>query len=172
MGGSIQDMQLLYYVLKFASMYSRQETSRLRQEFWTIYGKYMSPVLSAEGTKINWVNYRTGIRQIAFRMFADHQKAFAGIEMLHKDEGIQEINFNKFFQLKNIFEKTLPGTWIWKLHDQDEEGRRVSRIYQVLEPVNIFDKQDWPALISFFKEREIAFDAFWTEVKYGFEDMS
>jgi hypothetical protein len=164
-------MQFLYYALTFAFMYSRQDASRLRQEFWTIFGQYMTPVLSAEGIRINWVNYRTGIKHIVFRMNADHQKAFSGIELLHKEEALQEINYNKFLELKNIFEKAVPGNWMWKLHEQNEEGRRVSRIFQVMEPVNIFNKQDWPALISFFKTNVMAFDAFWTEAKYGFEDL-
>jgi hypothetical protein len=153
-------------------MYSRQEASRLRQEFWTIFGQYMVPVLSAEGTRINWVNYRTGIKNIVFRMQADNQKAVSGIEFLHKDGILRALYFNKFLELQKLFEKAVPGKWIWVPDDQDEEGRPLSRIYQTLEPVNIFNKQDWPALISFFKERIIAFDAFWSEAKYGFEDLS
>jgi hypothetical protein len=44
----------------------------------------------------------------------------------------------------------------------------VSRIYTAAEGVNIYRKEDWPAIISFFKPRIIALDAFWTEVKEGF----
>jgi hypothetical protein len=152
-------------------MYSRQEASRLRQEFWTIFGQYMVPVLSAEGNLINWVNYRTGIKNIVFRMNADHQKAVAGIEILHKDGTIRALYFNRFLELQKLFEKSVPGKWNWVLDEQDEDRRPLSRIYQTLEPVNIFNKQDWPALISFFKEGIIAFDAFWSEAKYGFEDL-
>jgi hypothetical protein len=152
-------------------MYSRQEASRLRQEFWMIFGQYMVPVLSAEGNRINWVNYRTGIKNIVFRMDADHQKAVSGIEILHKDGTLRALYFNKFLELRKLFESSVPGKWTWVLDDQDEEGRPLSRIYQTLEPVNIFNKQDWPALISFFKERIIAFDGFWSEAKYGFEDL-
>jgi len=40
-------------------MFKRQEASRLREEFWTTFGRYMRPVLSTEGIKINWINYKT-----------------------------------------------------------------------------------------------------------------
>jgi hypothetical protein len=35
--------------------------------------------------------------------------------------------------------------------------------------VSILQKNDWPALISFFKTRIIALDEFWSSVKYDFE---
>jgi hypothetical protein len=33
-------------------MYTKQETSKQRQEFWTAFGRYMKPVLSADGEEI------------------------------------------------------------------------------------------------------------------------
>ena len=45
----------------FAEMYSKQELSRIREEFWTSFGRYMQPILSADGEKVNWVNYKTGM---------------------------------------------------------------------------------------------------------------
>jgi hypothetical protein len=32
-------------------------------------------------------------------------------------------------------------------------------------------RDDWPAIISFLKPRIIALDAFWSQAKYGFEDI-
>ena len=57
-------------------MYSRQEASILKQEFWTSFGLYMNPVLSSEGEKINWVNYKTGEKGIRFKMHADNRSAY------------------------------------------------------------------------------------------------
>jgi hypothetical protein len=59
--------------------------------------------------------------------------------------------------------------WEWEALVADENGKTVSRIYKELGGVNIFNKTDWPALISFFKPRLIAFDEFWSLVKPGFE---
>ncbi|MFC7667142.1 hypothetical protein ACFQT0_06705 [Hymenobacter humi] len=40
-----------------------------------------------------------------------------------------------------------------------------------LSPVNLFSRDDWPALISFFKPRIIALDAFWADAQYTFEAL-
>ena len=46
-----------------------------------------------------------------------------------------------------------------------------SRVYMELSPANLFNREDWPALISFFKPRLIALDAFWTDAQYAFEAL-
>lgn len=152
-------------------MYSRQEAAQLKKEFWTAFGQYMTPVLSAEGEKISWVNYKTGEKNITFRMDADNKKAIVAIELNHNDPGIQQLYFEQFLQLKKIFEATIEGNWTWYLHDTNEYGKTVSRIYMELSPVSVYRKEDWPQLISFFKKGIIALDEFWSGVKYSFEAL-
>ena len=152
-------------------MYSKQEASQLRQEFWTAFGKYMSPVLSADGERLNWLNYKTGEKDIYFRMNADSKKASIGIELTHKDADLQALYFEQFQTLKTTLHKTLKEEWTWLLHTKDELGKTISRIYTEIENASIFKKEDWPQLISFFKPRIIALDEFWSNVKYSFEAM-
>jgi hypothetical protein len=45
------------------TMYTKQEISKQKQAFWTAFGKYMKPVLSADGEEISWLNYKTGNTQ-------------------------------------------------------------------------------------------------------------
>lgn len=150
-------------------MYSKQEASQLRQEFWTTFGQYMSPILSAEVEKVNWVNYKTGEKNISFRMHADNKKASISIVLNHTDKEIQQLYFEQFLQFKNIFDDAVNEEWTWQLHAYDEHGKLVSRIFNEKTGVSIFQKQDWPELISFFKPRIIALDEFWSQVKYSFE---
>lgn len=152
-------------------MYSRQEASQLRHEFWTTFGQYMSPVASAEGEKINWVNYKTGEKDIAFKMRADNKQAYIGIELSHKDRDIQHLYYEQFVELKAILESALQEAWTWQLHVHNEYGHVISRIYTELDGVSIFQKENWPPLITFFKPRIIALDEFWSNVKYGFEAL-
>jgi hypothetical protein len=152
-------------------MYSKQEASQLRQDFWTIFGKYMSPVFSSEGEKINWINYKTGVKGIGFSMHADNKAAEIGIDITHKDTGIQELYFEQFRQFQKLLEDELQEKWKWQLHVPDANSRTISRIYTQKNSVSIFQKEHWPELISFFKPRIIAMDRFWNQVKYGFEDL-
>ncbi len=150
-------------------MYSKQEASLLRQQFWTAFGQYMLPVLSAEGEKINWINYKTGEKDIYFRMDAGNKKASIAIELLYKDEDLRALYFEQFQQLKAALHKALGETWAWQMHTRDERGKLISRIYTEEVNVSIFNKEDWSKLISFFKSRIIALDEFWSVAKYSFE---
>lgn len=149
-------------------MYSKQQASQIREAFWTAFGKYMQPILSAEGEKINWVNYKTGIKNIYFKMQAG-KGGFISIDITHADLQEQKLVFEKFQQLRSLLENAVGEEWNWVSQVEDETGKIISRIYAELEDVNIFNKSDWPALISFFKPRILGLDEFWSNVKPGFE---
>jgi hypothetical protein len=149
-------------------MFKREEASNIRQEFWTTFGKYMSPIPSAEGIKINWINYRTTIKEVYFRMDVNHNKAVISITMEHHDPEIRELYFQQFQELKNLLHTTLQEEWEWQLQASLEEGKKISRISKTRSGVSVFNKEDWPELISFFKPRMIALDQFWENAKYSF----
>ncbi|MDO6388814.1 DUF4268 domain-containing protein [Pontibacter sp. BT731] len=152
-------------------MYTREQASKLRQAFWTAFGQYMAPVLSAEGMPTNWINYKTGLKNVYFRMRADKKLASIAIEMTQPDLEIQQMFFEQFGAMKELLHSTVGEEWTWELHTTDEYGKEVSRIYIELKGVNVFNQDDWPALISFFKPRMIALDAFWSDAKYSFDEL-
>jgi len=152
-------------------MYSRQQASELRQAFWTAFGKYMQPILSAEAEKVNWVNYKTGEKNIYFRMNAGNRSSSVAIEITHPDIELQQLYFEQFVQLKTLLHNALNEEWNWQLHFVDDNGKVISRIYKELNNASLFNQNDWPALISFFKPRIIALDEFWSSAKYGFEAL-
>ncbi len=152
-------------------MYSKDEASLLKQSFWTIFGQYIASQLSAEGLKVNWINYKTGIKHLYFRMEADKRSATIAIEITHPDAGIQELFFEQFKELKTLLHSCMNEDWEWQLHTTDDSGRIISRIGKQTTGVSIFNKSDWPALISFFKPRIIALDEFWSDAKYAFDAL-
>lgn len=151
-------------------MYARGEASKIKHEFWTTFGRYMSPVLSAEGITINWVNYHTGIKDVFFRMDAFNSTASVAISIEHNDADIRDLFFEQFVELKPVLAYTVGEDWIWRRHDIVLE-KPVSRIFTELPGVSVFNKEHWPALISFFKHRIIALDAFWENAKYSFDAL-
>lgn len=155
-------------------MYSKQEASQLRKKFWTQFGQYMRPLPGAEGEPVNpiaigWLNYKTGVKDLYFRMDADNKQATIAIELRHTDPLEQQYYFEKFKELQKLFQQTVGEDWQWELHAIDEDGKPVSRIGTLVKNVNVFDKADWPVIISFLKSRMLALDNFWTMVKEGFE---
>ena len=150
-------------------MYSRREKSLIRKNFWTMFGQYMRPVLNANDEEVNWVNYKTGARHIYFRMDATGEQTTVAIELRHPELSRQEFYFEKFKKLESLFQQSTGEKWQWELHATDEDGKPVSRISTQLNDVNVFNNNDWPAIISFLKPRVIALDRFWNLVKEEFE---
>jgi Domain of unknown function (DUF4268) len=152
-------------------MYSKTEAAQLRQAFWTAFGQYMQPVPSAEGLPTNWVNYKTGLKHVYFRLHADNRRATVSIDVTHPDAGLRELYFAQFEELRLMLEEASGDAWNWQLEAEDEYGKPISRIYQELAPVNLFNRDDWPRLISFFKPRIVALDEFWSTAQYAFDEL-
>jgi len=152
-------------------MFSREEASHIKQEFWTAFGRYMSPILSAEGVKTNWVNYHTRVKDVYFRMDAGKKSATISISMEHGDPDMQELYFEQFLELKDHLENELQETWEWQLKSSGDDGKTITKIYKELADASVFNRDDWPELISFFKQRLIALDRFWENAKYSFQNL-
>ena len=149
-------------------MYSKEQSSKLKTQFWTSFGQYMKPVPGASGLPVNWINYKTGIRNIHFKMDVDNARAFIAIEISHSKEEERLQYFNQFLSLKKILAST--GTFNWQCNETVvTDHQTISSISQQLDSVNILNQSDWSAIISFLKPRIIALDAFWDMVKDGFE---
>ena len=152
-------------------MYSKAEVSQLKQEFWTVFGKYLSPHLSSEGEKVNWINYKTGFKSVQFKMDANQFKAIIYIEISHPDIEVQKAYFEKFQALKAIFQLALQETWTWESLAENAFGKLSGRIFKEQQGVNILDRNSWPSIISFLKPRIISLDGFWNDVKPLFEEL-
>ena len=149
-------------------MFSKVEASQLRTAFWTAFGQYMVPVKGTEDEKVNWINYKTGEKDIFFRMRAEAGETLISIELTHKDDGLRQIYFEQFIGIKNLLHEATGEEWTWQ-PDVTLDGKKVSRIYKRLPNATIFKKEDWPQIISFFKQRMMALDVFWSSARYSFE---
>ena len=152
-------------------LYTRQEAAQIKQAFWTAFGQYMAPVPPAGFEKVHWVNYKTGVKHVYFRLHAGNNHASVAIEITHPDAVSRALYYEQFVQWKNLLHNALEETWDWEPDAADETGKFISRISTTLEPVNIFNRQHWPALIGFFKPRIVKLDAFWDMVKDAFETL-
>jgi len=152
-------------------MYSKAEAAQLRQAFWTTLGQYLAPVPGAEGGAVNWINYRTGLKHVRFRLEADQHRAGIAIELTHPDAGVRELFYTQLLELKPLLHEALGEDWTWEPTARDEHGQLLARVGRELLSVNLFSRDDWPALISFFKPRLLALDQFWSEAQYAFEAL-
>ena len=146
-----------------------QLSSLKNQQFWKTFGQYMTPVPSAEGDKINWINYKTEVRFIKFTIDLINNKVIIGVELFNPDIILQEEQFDQLLQFKKQFIEICGIDWIWTKLVTDEHGRVLSSITSTLINVNIINDTDWPIIISFLKPRLIALDKFWSNFKFVFQ---
>lgn len=150
-------------------MYTRQQLSKLKQDFWTRFGQYMSPIASATGDKVNWVNYKTGVANIRFVMDADSKQATIAIVLSHSDAATRQKYYMQLRSMKPMLDDALGEEWNWNENDVDEYGKTTSTVSTSLNGINIAHQNDWPAIISFLKQRIIALDFFWGGARFVFE---
>lgn len=149
-------------------MYSDKERSLVREQFWAAFGVYIAPVFSAEGQKINWVNYKTGLKDIRFVLEVENDIAYIGMAFRHPDPYIQDLQFEKLLQFKTVFEQTVGESWQWE-RKVIRDGKMISHVYMVMQGPSIMNRANWPVFISFFKPKIIAMDQFWSNYKFAFE---
>ena len=125
--------------------------------------------MNAEGTRINWINYKTDVKGVYFRTDVERKFAEVSIEISHPDPSVQLMIYEQFEEYENVLESYLGEKWIWTKEDYDEDGKMISTIKMRLENISIFRETDWPQIIPFLKYRMINLDEFWCDHKDSFE---
>jgi len=149
-------------------MYTPQESARLRQAFWTAFGQYMALVPGAGGEKINWLNYKTGVRFLVFKADAGREMASVGIVLSHPDLQQQQLGYDLLLQSKSMLQQYTGEAWQWQPPVPDAAGKITSGVYGRMAGVNVFNQAHWPAIISFLKPRLIALDVWWQDAQHAF----
>lgn len=123
-------------------MYTKEQASKIRQKFWTSFGQYMKPVPGAGEEIVNWLNYKTGIKHIFFRMDVDNNHAYIAIELLHANEDERLQYYQQMIALKKIFEQTAGNGWQWNQTIQNKNGQTISSISRTNDNVNVLNEND------------------------------
>ena len=132
-------------------MFGRKEAQQYRKEFWTAFGRFMTRNRNDFGMKMNWLNYKTGLRHVYLRSHADNKKARVSIELQHPDAGIRELFYEQFLEAQNLLHNLTGNEWTWQPEWHNEHGQEISRIFIEKEPLNLYEKSDWTDFFEFFE---------------------
>lgn len=137
-------------------MFSKEDSKRMREEFWISFGKKYPH---------KWVLYDTNIKEVQLKFTFNTDFAQVSLDISSKDEVIQEYYFEKIYALKSILkEEYLPQFKIEKQYLLPE-GKEVSRFYVQLDSVNIHNKNHWPQVFEFLNSNMLKLEAFFLEYK-------
>lgn len=155
-------------------MYTKEEAREITTLFWTSFGKYMQKHKSQFQFHNKWVNYRTGVKDVYFRLKLDKSMAIVCIELQHKDQGIRELYFQQFEELKRVFTEIV-GEWKWEFDElvYTPEGNylALSKISIAIDGVNLFNKETWQKTFQFFEEHMLKLDEFWADFNEIFKQL-
>lgn len=152
-------------------MYGKEEAKELKTLFWTSFGKYMRKHATEYGSKIHWVNYKTGVKDIYFRLKADKKTASISVDLQHGDPGIRELFFEQFLETRTVFHDLTGSEWNWQANYTDQYEKEMSRIYLEIEHVNMYNKDTWESIFLFFEKYLLGLDEYWGEFKELFKQL-
>ena len=143
-------------------MYSKEETARVRKEFWTQFGQSYSR---------KWILYDTKIKDVSFKFYADTKKAGVYLDIESKSDEKRNIYFDKIMSLKKI----LLEDYFTELElDREfvlDNGKLISRVGIEKTGVCINNPKTWEEMYSFFYEKMDAFERFFLEYEDYIRDL-
>ena len=140
-------------------MFSKEEATKLRKEFWISFGKSFPR---------KWLLYNTKLKGISFKFVADRKKAMVCFDFDHPDEVANELYFDQVLSLKSILISDFLKDAIFDEHYVLENGKEIKRIYVLYEEkFSIHNKNTWRGCYEFFVEKMNQFELFF----YEYEDI-
>ncbi|GAA4272357.1 DUF4268 domain-containing protein [Aquimarina gracilis] len=137
-------------------MFSKEESKKLRQEFWTSFGKNYPH---------KWLLYNTKIKDVTLKFTFTTKKAQVSIDIEPYDELIKSYYYDKFISLKNILISEYLENVIYDEKYQLDNGKIISRIYVELSNVSIHNRNHWEEVMKFLSSKMIKLEEFFLEYK-------
>jgi hypothetical protein len=136
-------------------MFSKEESEKLRKEFWTSFGKSFPR---------KWLLYNTKIKGVAFKFQANRKNACVCLDFESPDEVANLLYYDQLLSLKTI----LTSEHLPKVVFDDEyilsNDKMIQRIYVPFEEkFSIYNKNTWRACFEFFVETMDEFEIFYYE---------
>ncbi|WP_281310442.1 DUF4268 domain-containing protein [Flavobacterium flavigenum] len=135
-------------------MYSREESQKLKREFWVAF---------AEKYPRKWVLYDTKIKDFSFKFYIDNKKAQVLIDIEHRSDEKRMAYFEKLEALKNILEEEFIKDLVFEKNFTLESGKTISRIWVEKTGVGFSNRNNWGTIFDFFFEKMNALEMFYLE---------
>jgi len=135
-------------------MFSKEESRKMREEFWISYGKSFPR---------KWILYNTKIKGFSFKFHFDNKMAAVYLDL--EDDIENRINYwEKLTAVKTILTTNYLPEAIFDEEYFLDNGKEISRVSVTLdEKVSIHNKNSWQQVMLFFNEKMNAFEDFFSE---------
>jgi hypothetical protein len=143
-------------------MYSKEETQKLKREFWVTF---------AEKYPRKWVLYDTKIKDFSFKFYVDNKKAQVLIDIEPRNDEKRIAYFEKIEALKNILEDEFIKDLVFEKNYTLENGKTISRIWVEKLGVGVSNRNYWDEIFNFYNEKMNALELFYREYDEFIKDI-
>ncbi|MEZ7513755.1 DUF4268 domain-containing protein [Flavobacterium frigidarium] len=143
-------------------MYSREETQKLKREFWVTF---------ADKYPRKWVLYDTKIKDFSFKFYVDNKKAQVIIDIEPRNDEMRKAYFDKLVALKNILEEEFIKDFVYEENHTLESGKTISRIWVEKLGVGVSNRNNWDAIFDFYNKNMHALELFYLEYDEFIKDI-
>ena len=143
-------------------MYSREETQKLKREFWVTF---------AEKYPRKWILYDTKIKDFSFKFYVDNKKAQVLIDIEHRSDEKRNAYFEKIEALKNILEEEFVKDLVFEKNYVLENGKTIARIWVERLGVGFSNRNYWDEIFDFYFEKMNALELFYLEYDEFIKDI-
>ena len=138
-------------------MFSKEESTSLRKEFWKSFGKSFPR---------KWVLYNTKIKGLSFKFVANRKNAMICLDIEHSDEMVNKILFDKILSLKKILKEDYLSEVIFDDSYTLENEKKIHRIYVNHKgKFSIYNKSTWSSCYEFYIKAMPRFELFFYDYK-------
>jgi hypothetical protein len=139
-------------------MFSKEEATVLRKEFWISFGKSFPR---------KWLLYNTEIKGVSFKFIADRKNAAVCLDIENPDELVNLLYYDQLLSLQMLIASDIPEIIFNDAYELDT-GKIIHRIYVPFEKkFSIHNKNTWSDCFQFFLETMPKFEDFF----YEYEDI-
>jgi len=151
-------------------MWSKEEARNRNIRFYTNFGVYMKKHSAEYSEKIRWVNYRTGLNSVRFKLETFKNSSKVCIDVVNKDRGVREVFFEQFEEFKTLLSNSMDKL-DWVKEYRVDTGIYITRIYAELKGPSINEESDWGEIYKFFEKNILALHEFWKISQDVFKDL-
>jgi len=153
-------------------MLPKEEFKRRRTQFWTGLETTMKSVRGSHGNKINWLSYKSNVKELYIRMEFDARGVRLCLDFQNRDEGIRALFLEQFQELKKVMQSSFSN----ELHFISNHHIKSSdifclRVMSENSDLNFFHDEDLIPAQEFLKTQLISLDEFWSEFKDIFIEL-
>ncbi len=135
-------------------MFTKEESKKLRQDFWVAFGKSYPK---------KWVLYNTKIKGLVFRFHFDLKKAAVSMDVEHSNLENRIALWEKISSLRSILKEGFLLKVIFEDSFLLENGKEISRVYVEMNQVSIHNKNTWQETMIFLNKNMSQFEEFFHE---------